>query len=95
MSQRERNDAIFQAALTPASSPSLTLGMTDRIHDALVATPQAKARPGWSIGGRSFLPVARLAWAILLVVALLVLVVPAMLGAYAGFAVARVVNRAG
>ncbi len=74
MSQRERNDAIFQAALAPAASPSLTLGMTDRIHDALVATPQAKARPGWSIGGRSFLPAARLAWALLLVVALLVLV---------------------
>jgi len=74
MSQRERNDAIFRAALTPAASYRLPSGLADGIHDALVTTPQAKASAGWSFGGRGFLSPARVAAMIPLILALLVLV---------------------
>jgi eukaryotic-like serine/threonine-protein kinase len=78
MSRRESNDAIFQAALTPAAGYRVPAGLADEIHDALLATPQAKARPGWSIGGRRLAPVARTAWVLLVIAALLALVVAAV-----------------
>ena len=71
MNRRERNDAIFQTALTPVAGPSLTSGLADAIHDALVATPQVKASSRWSIGGTPFRLPAPTAVATLLVIALL------------------------
>jgi eukaryotic-like serine/threonine-protein kinase len=74
MNQRERNDAIFQAALTPAVGDRISIGLAEAIHDALLATPQAKARPAWRIGG-GLAPLARTAWILLVIAALLALVV--------------------
>ena len=74
MNRRERNDAIFRAALTPVAGPSLTSGLADAIHDALMATPQVKAPSRWSIGGWGIRLPARTAVATLIVVALLGLV---------------------
>ncbi len=75
MSQREHNDAVFQAALTPAASASLTSGLADAIHDALVTTPQVKASSRGSIGGRGFATLAGSPVAVLFILALLVLIV--------------------
>ena len=75
MSKRERNDAIFQAALTPAVGYRVPAGLAEDIHDALLATPQATARPAWSIDGRNLAPVARSAWILVVIAALLALVV--------------------
>jgi hypothetical protein len=80
MSQRERNDAIFRAALTPVASRRLTSGLADDIHDALMVTPQVRRRPAWSIAGRRGV-LAQAVWAGLLVLVLLAVV--AFIGALA------------
>lgn len=73
MTRRERNDAIFQAALMPATGAGLTTGLAESIHEALVGTPQVRASR-WSIGGRGFPTPDRVFLAIPLIVALLALV---------------------
>lgn len=78
MSQRERNDAIFRAALTPSASFGTSSDLADSIHDALLATPQVKASVGWFVGGRAFLTPARRAVVALVILALLVLLASAL-----------------
>jgi outer membrane protein assembly factor BamB len=73
MNQRERNDAIFQAALTPVVSHQLTSGLADGIHDALVVTPQARPSSVGSLLGRGFPRLAGAAAAVLVILALLML----------------------
>lgn len=74
MTTRERNDAIFRAALTPAASPGLRSGLADSIHDAIVATPQVKAASRWSLGGSTGLLRTGAMGVALFVLALLLLV---------------------
>lgn len=70
MNQRERNDAIFAKALTPAASPSLTSGLAAAIHDALVATPQERTSSRWSFSPR-FLFQGRLGVVVVVILTLL------------------------
>jgi eukaryotic-like serine/threonine-protein kinase len=74
MNQRERNDAIFRTALTPRASRTVTSGLADSIHDALVDTTQVKGSVRWSLPWRGIRPLMRVSVVALVIVGLLLLV---------------------
>ncbi len=74
MTSRERNDAIFRSALTPAADQTTWSGLAESIHEAIQSTSQRPVPTRWSVGRGAVVPTIRPLLGALLIVALIALV---------------------